>query len=284
MRRPLPALRPFVALLWAQAATPVRDAPVPMPYEHVLPTGRMHLAIRLGEAPLRLVDGAGRAIATPGHAVLGGARDTYYAKEAGPPSPSVGAQFLPGAARALFGAAAGELAGCHVPLEALSGACAGRLRERLLAEPTAEGRLDLLEAFLAARLPRARGLHPAVAEALAGFAGGHSVAEVVADSGYSHRHLGALFVDAVGLTPQRYRRVRRFQLALAAHRRAADMPWVRLAHLAGYSDQAHFVREFRAFTGVRPQEYRRAAPVARHHLPVAADRVDFVQDRGAAAG
>lgn len=280
----MPALRPFVALLWAQAATPVRDAPTRMPYEHVLPTGRMHLAIRLGEAPLRLVDSARWTIGTPGHAVVGGARDTYYMKEIGAPSPSVGAQFLPGASRALFGVAAGEMAGRHVPLEALSGACAGRLRERLLAEPAAERRLDLLEAFLAARLPRARGLHPAVAEALAGFADGRSVAEVVVDSGYSHRHLGALFVDAVGLTPQRFRRVRRFQLALEAHRRASDMPWLRLAHLAGYSDQAHFVREFRALTGVRPQDYRRAAPAARHHLPVGGDRVDFVQDQGAAVG
>ncbi|MDH5823654.1 helix-turn-helix domain-containing protein [Luteimonas sp. RD2P54] len=282
LRLPIPALRPFVALLWSQPAAPHRAAPAR--YEHVLPTGRMHLAVRLGDAPLCLVDAAGRTIATPGHAVLGGARDGYYAKLAGPSAGSVGAQFLPGAARALFGVAAGELAGRHVPLEALCGAAAAGLRARLIEEACPQRRLELLEAFLAARLPRARGLHPAVAEALAGLAGGGSVAELVASSGYSHRHLTAAFRDAVGLTPQRFRRVLRFQVALAAHRREPGMPWVRVAHLAGYSDQAHFVREFRAFTGVRPGDYRRAAPVARHHLPVDADRVDSIQDAGRAPG
>lgn len=265
-RLPLPALRPFVALLWSHPAAPP-PAAVSTAREHVLPTGMMHLAIRLGDAPLRLVDPDGSMLA-PGPAVVGGVRDGYYAKQSVAGVASVGAQLRPGAARALFGSPAGELAGRHVALDALWGADAARLRERLLDERCPARRLDLLEAFLLARLPRARGLHPAVAEALAGFAGGHDVGSVVARSGYSHRHLGALFVDAVGLTPQRFRRLRRFQLALDAHRGDPSLTWAEVAFSAGYADQAHFVREFRAFTGVRPQDYRRAAPAARHHLPV----------------
>lgn len=266
MKRPPSAvLRPFVALLWSQPPGAMR--PGPTPGEHVLPTGMMHLAIRLGGPPLRLLDPDG-AVREPGPAVVAGARDRHYAKQAVAGAPSVGAVLRPGAARALFGPSAGELAGRHVALDDLLGAHAARLHERLLEEPDPRRQLELLEAFLAARLPRARGLHPAVAGALAGFAAGADIGRVVARSGYSHRHLGALFVDAVGLTPQRFRRVRRFQLALDLHWRDPSLAWARVAHEAGYADQAHFVREFRGFTGVRPQDYRRAAPVDRNHLPL----------------
>ena len=259
-------------MLWSQSA----GAPGPVTggamCEHVLPTGLMHLAIRLGGPPLRVLDPESGAAPDLGHAVIGGARDRYYAKQAVAGAPSVGVQLLPGAARALFGVSAGELAGRHVSLDALLGADAGHLCDRLREESAPQRRLDLVEAYLAARLPRARGLHPAVAEALAGFGAGNDVGSVVARSGYSHRHLGALFVDAVGLTPQRFRRVHRFQLALDAHRRDPSLAWTQVAYGAGYADQAHFVREFRAFTGVRPQDYRRAAPAARHHLPLPLDR------------
>ncbi|QCO68022.1 AraC family transcriptional regulator [Luteimonas yindakuii] len=280
-RLPVPALRPFVATLWATTGdTHVRSA-----CEHVLPTGRMHLAIRLGDAPLQLLDAGTGAVAVVGHAVVGGARDHYYLKHARTPSPTVGAQLHPGAALALFGMPADALAHRHVALEAVLGDGSAALRERLLQEPLPQRRIDILEAFLATRLPRARGLHPAVAESLALFASGHGVAAAVQRSGYSHRHFGALFANAVGLTPQRYRRVLRFQHALDAHRRDPAGPWARLAHDAGYSDQPHFVREFIAITGVRPQDYRRIAPAAAHHVPAdapwavrPAGQVDSIQD------
>jgi AraC-like DNA-binding protein len=229
----------------------------------------MHLVFRLTDDPLRLFedskDTTGRKA---GHALVGGARASFYIREASGPLCSVGAQLRPGAAQVLFGVPADELAGRHTPLEDLWGGSAVTIRDRLSESGSLETRLDLLEAELAARLPAVRGLHPAVAEALERLSRTSSIQDVVRDSGYSHRTFISLFVRSVGLTPKRYCRVQRFRQALR-RASAGRMSWSELAGEAGYSDQAHFNREFREFAGVTPGEYSRAAPRFAHHVPVA---------------
>ncbi|MCJ0763547.1 helix-turn-helix domain-containing protein [Variovorax terrae] len=278
-RIPGPALRPFVQTLWA--TSPRAAAPGPAAArEHVLPTGSMHLVFRLSGPPLRLFDGSGGLRETTlGHAVVGGARATYYAKDVSEPVSSVGAQLRPGASRLLLGAPADALAGCHTPLDALWGPAAALALERLHDAGPPERQLALLEALLTARLsalPGPRGLHPAVAQALHGLGGGLGIQEAVRHSGYSHRRFIALFREATGLPPKLYGRVLRFQGVL--HRLAQDPAagWAGLALAAGYSDQAHFNRDFREFTGLVPQAYRRAAPEQANHVPV---EVNSVQDR-----
>jgi len=267
LRTPMPPLRPFVEALWSHDEVSASEYAVRR--EHVLPTGRMHLVVRLADDPLRLFqaddDHGGRLVGT---AIVGGARASYYIREVSRPLCSVGATLLPGAAFALFGARADELASRHTRLEDLWGAGeVGQLRERLAAARSHAGRLDIFESMLAARLPRVHGLHPAVAQALYDLRASRPVHEAVHRSGYSHKALVDMFSGAVGLTPKRYARVRRFHQALR-RASAAHASWVDIAAAAGYSDQAHFVREFREFAGVTPSRYRRTVLRFAHHVPV----------------
>ena len=249
-----PALSRWVDCLWHHARSGA-------PGERVaeLPSGVMHVAIRLVPEPIRLVDPASGAQSDLGHAVLAGARDQAYLRLQPARAITVGAQLRPGAARALFGIDAGELAGRHLPLVAVVGAEARRWRDQLLAEPGPAQRLDLLERALLRRQRPAVEPDPMVAAALLRFAAGADVASVVAAAGCSHRHFIARFVRAVGLSPQRWRRVRRFQRLLAAARAAPSAGWSDLALAAGYSDQAHAVREFRRLGGTTPGAWRRHA-------------------------
>jgi AraC-like DNA-binding protein len=270
-RAPRPALRPFVKSLWASQETVACGGPG-AERELVLPTGHAHLVFRLSELPLRLFDGPGDAVGrTIGHAIVGGARGAPYLRDVSQPVRSVGAELWPGAALALLGVPADELAGRHTPLEGLWGPSAGRAHERLLeVDGAAQQQLDRFESLLAERLPRVRGLHPAVAQALERFATNAPVHAVVRESGVSHRRFIALFRRAVGLPPKLYCRVRRFQGALGRAASERELPWVELALTAGYSDQAHFQREFRELAGVTPGRYRSLAPVRAGHVPVAA--------------
>jgi AraC-like DNA-binding protein len=239
--------------------------------EIAIPTGSMHLAVRLAGPPIRIFDGETGASSELGHAVVGGARSRFFLKDVTGPRRAIGAMLAPGAALPLLGAPADAFAERHVALADVWGAGATRMREQLLEAPpgeTPEAQLARFEALLAARLPRVRGLHPAVAHALARLGEGGEVAAAVDESGYSHRRFLTLFREAVGLSPKRYGRVHRVKRVLEAMRSAPEASWAALAAGAGYTDQAHLTRELSEIAGVTPGEYRRIAPVHAHHVPL----------------
>ncbi|MCC5887872.1 MAG: helix-turn-helix transcriptional regulator [Gammaproteobacteria bacterium] len=232
----------------------------------------MHIAFRLAPEPIRVYrsdhDPHGDALSW---GVVGGARSSAFFKDVLVPARSVGAMLRPGAASALLGCAADSLAERHLPLSAFWGDRAHRLGERLMGIGDAEEALALFEAALLARLPRVRGLHPAVAAALEHFTDGEPVAAAHAASGYSQRGFIALFRREVGLAPKRYCRVLRLQQTLAHWSEAPASGLADLALQAGYSDQAHFQREFRALTGITPGTFRTLSPSLSHHVPLTSD-------------
>src|SRR5262249_33692046 len=109
---------------------------------------------------------------------------------------------------------------------------------------------------------------PAVAQALEKFQQMPDVSDAVRQSGYSHRRFIVLFRQAVGLTPKVYCRLLRFQRAIEGIKSRPAESWARRALAAGFSDQSHFNREFRTFTGVTPEEYRTLSPRLAFHVPV----------------
>jgi AraC-like DNA-binding protein len=236
--------------------------------ESVLPTGAAHVVFRVSDHPLRVFDGEGDAAGrVVGLAVVGGPRAAPYVRDVSAPTRSVGAQLQPGAVLPLLGVPADALAGQHVALDQIWGRDVDTLRGRIAEAEGSEAQLDVFEAVLAARLPRVRGVHPAVAMALERFHAGVDVGAVVHESGFSHRRFIAVFRKAVGLTPKLYCRVLRFQRALL---RAADpaATWTDVALDAGYSDQPHLGRDFRELAGISPARYRALAPAHDHHVPV----------------
>jgi AraC-like DNA-binding protein len=268
-RSPRPVLRPFVESVWAQDETSQAAASLRRRREHVIPTGGMHLVFRLCDDPLRLFedehDREGRTVSTM---VVGGARSRFYVRDVSRPLCSVGAVLRPGAAEVLFGVHANELSETHTAVEDIWGRRVASLRDELAERSSGEERLDAFERMLADRLPLVRGLHPAVAHALQWFQATTSVHDVVRQSGYSHRRFITLFSRTVGLTPKTYCRVLRFQHVLHRAGTGGLDSLIDAAIASGYSDQSHFNREFREFTGVTPTEYRVAAPRAAHHLLV----------------
>ncbi|MCM1078387.1 MAG: AraC family transcriptional regulator [Bacteroidales bacterium] len=67
----------------------------------------------------------------------------------------------------------------------------------------------------------------------------------------SRKQFGRVFCSSVGMMPKEYTRIVRFQKSLWMMQQG-QRDYVRIAHGCGYSDQSHFIREFRKFSGHTP--------------------------------
>jgi AraC-like DNA-binding protein len=91
--------------------------------------------------------------------------------------------------------------------------------------------------------------------------------EEVAD--YCHasvRQLQRGFKRVIGASPKLFARTLRFEQAQRRLMVDADADLTGLAYQCGYFDQAHFIKEFRAFTGMTPSDYAEQMRQLQEHL------------------
>ncbi|SDF60234.1 Helix-turn-helix domain-containing protein [Blastococcus fimeti] len=264
-----PRLRPFVA-----AAVGYRHEGLP-PGEHLgLPSPFLTLIVPL-EDPLELAAHPDPA-QPPGSydGLVGGlhtrpARITHPGRQSG-----IQLSLTPAGARSLLGCPAGALASLDSPLDDVLGVVGTELVERVRAAESWPARFAVLEQVLLRQVAD-DGVRPEVAEAwrlTTASAGRLPVAEVAARVGWSVRHLEQRFRAETGLGPKAAARVARFDRArrALAGRAATGRPLdlAGLAGAAGFADQAHLTREWRAFSGLPPTRWL-------------AEEFGFVQDTAA---
>jgi AraC-like DNA-binding protein len=228
--------------------------------EGVLPDGSMNLIFNLrGDEGPRLFDPAdGSAVEVLDGCVVTGTQSGFALVDTAGLTTSVGVHFQPGGAFLFLGFSASELRDAHAPLEAVWGAVAGELHERLFEAETPEIGFRVLEEALLARAARPLERHPAVSLALHDFRSvphARSITEVIEWSGLSRKRFIKVFRDEVGQTPKLFSRVRRFQELLRIINSGQRVDWAELALMCGYFDQAHFIHEFREFSGLSPGSY-----------------------------
>lgn len=73
--------------------------------------------------------------------------------------------------------------------------------------------------------------------------------------GYSQKHFINLFKKQVGMPPGQYMKIIRFQRAIVEIEKAVPIHWSDIALQNGYYDQAHFIHEFKTYSGFTPSEY-----------------------------
>lgn len=172
----------------------------------------------------------------------------------------IGIHFKPGGAYPFLGYPLDQLHNDIQSMEAIWGNLAGKLREQLLELPTVGQMFHLLNDRLLQFAVKPLHFHPAVQYAIEHLgkksAQADQVQHVVDRIGISHRRFIELFQRETGYTPKRYSRIQRLQEALKKmNERQNSINWSDIAFDCGYYDQSHFVKDFRAFSGLNPTEY-----------------------------
>ena len=250
---PRPPLSDHVAFFWAFDAYGGPHA-----RERVLPTATSELVVALSDDRV--------------HPVICGAHSESFVIDIASRPALIGVHFKPGTAVPFLKMPANELCNTRVFLDALWGGAAPELRERLLEARTWPARFHVLERALLAQLTGPTRRHPAVAFALSAIQAvphARTIGQLTERIGLSSRRFIEVFSAEVGLTPKLFCRVHRFQQVLAMIERDEHIDWTDVALACGYYDQAHFIHDFRAFSGINPTAYVRVRGPQRNHIPLA---------------
>jgi AraC-like DNA-binding protein len=236
---PCPALRPYVACLWAaQTAGAAPHRVLPDNCVDILwqDSAQLSFAVGMMSAPIWVPSDR--------------------------PVRTVAVRFRPGAAALFLG----------IPLHPLTDARADladlwrrddvdRLGDALWqARMTTASRLRLIEMALLRRLATEPSRPAAAAHAVAiieAAQGAVRVEDIAAALGVSRQHLALQFRQQVGLTPKLFARICRFRHASATLRENADRDVAAVALDCGYFDQSHLIRDFHDFAGTTPDAWRR---------------------------
>jgi len=263
---PQPQLRPLVDFLVGYDESDTRFT-----RRHELPGIQAVLIVNLG-APITIIDTAGHVLRIgSGQGFAGGLSEAYAVSESAGSQRGLQVMFTPPGAFRFFRLPMHRLANRVFLLDEILGREAMDLIARLQEAPDWARRFDIMESVIAARLAEPSSAAASTAWALRQLqqSGGRLPIAALADEiGCSRKHLAAQFRDHVGLAPKTVARILRFQevIRLIDGMTAPDL--AELAVAAGYYDQAHFSRDFRALAGLPPGEYLRRRLPGQNGLPV----------------
>lgn len=175
---------------------------------------------------------------------------------------SISARLQPAAAGSLFAVDPVALVDSFVAIELPDG-----LLAELRAAPDWQAMAAPMDRWLLSLAQGKRGDDPVAREAarLRRMNGQIPIQDLADAAGLSLRHFQRRFRKLTGLNPKHYARICRIGHAVHRKELEPDTSWTTLAIEAGYSDQPHFIRDFKALTGTVPSDFLRGqSPILRY--------------------
>ncbi|TWW01904.1 helix-turn-helix domain-containing protein [Chitinophaga pinensis] len=249
---PSDILKPYVKYYWVFATDQqsINDA--------MYPSGYLELAINISEGEVVSVLND-RYIDMPPVEVLG--QLTAPARIiAGKQTTLLVTRFYPHATALFFPNRIVDFTDDSVDLLDVFKADAVDLHAHMMDQSTLTQKIGILDSFLVRQLIRSKKNLSQISliESICRYAGpggdGPDIAQLALRHGVSTRYIQKLFIDCIGITPRRFFNIRRFNKSLTLVRKAQES-LTSIAYECGYYDQAHFIREFKAFSGVTPSRF-----------------------------
>lgn len=240
--------------------------------DRFLPNGDTEILIDFHDAPQFIYDNNSlKEIQACHHVWASGLRTEPITIPSGNGAAMMVISFKKGMASPFFPFPMKEIADCVVDADLVWGRDFGDLRERLLATKDVGSRFRMVESFLLKKFEPNLNLNPCVAFAVGEMT--HrpdqiSIARMNEKIGYSQKHFTEMFRKHVGVTPKSYLKIMRFQKAVRTIDTAHLIDWRTISQDCGFYDQAHFINDFKHFSGFTPEQYSKTHINYQNYIPV----------------
>lgn len=241
--------------------------------ERLLPDGSSNLIIELDNIPKYTFDNNSLEVKEKYlGAWISGMQKEFISIGAEVGSSMLIIRFQPTGPYSVFGIPMYELNDKVLDADIILGSEIQTLRDQLLEAPTGTQKFNIVEQWLASFLKEQPPSMKMIRYATEEISRNPTLERIktLSDSfGYSQKQFIQLFKTQVGLTPKYFQRVIRFNKVLEELEAKKQVNWTRLSQDCGFYDQAHFIREFRQFSGFNPQEFLRTEREYKNYVIVA---------------
>ncbi len=132
------------------------------------------------------------------------------------------------------------------------------LEQKIIKAENTEQRISIIEKFLLDRLNDEKTIDAIVkntVDSLLSTNGSASINSILKDDLSKRRQLERNFKKQIGVSPKQLGKVIRLQTALKMMLDTKSESLTEIAYGSEYFDQAHFIKDFREFTGINPKDF-----------------------------
>jgi AraC-like DNA-binding protein len=227
--------------------------------DRFLPDGNVNVVIDLTDYPKYIYDNNSlKEIQACRNVWFSGIRNHYITIPSGKDSEMFIINFHKGKAYPFVQMPMHELTDCVVDGDLVLTNEILNMREILLSQPAIPDKFRAAERFLMKQYGRKLEENPFVTFAINKILDNPNrltIESISTKVGYSQKHLIDLFKEHVGVTPKTFLRITRFQRAILELETGNYTGMASAALDSGYFDQAHFIHDFKNFSGFTPRQY-----------------------------
>jgi AraC-like DNA-binding protein len=227
--------------------------------EKILPDGAIELMINLG-SPHKVFESENSTnFSLCKRAWLSGPKSKFIVIDETGGYNLIGIRFKKGGAYPFFDFPMKEVEASVIELDLIWGSFVNEIIEKMSGTEDPRVRFELLEHIILSRIRNIDDrTHAMIQYSLSLLENNPEevrINELVNRIGISHKHFLRKYESMVGLGPKVILRINRFQKTICLLENSRKMPWAHLAYECNYYDQAHFIREFKSFSGMNPRTY-----------------------------
>lgn len=225
--------------------------------QRIIPDGTIEMAFILGDDIKRYTSG-NNFIIQPRAMVLGQTIEPFYIEPTGYVN-TFAIRFYPYGFANFISMPIKNLANKETSIDLLFGKkTANELEQKIIHAKDSSERIEIIENFLLNRLNEKSTINNIVKttiDALLATNGSASINEILKEDLSKRRQLERNFIKQIGVSPKQLGKVIRLQTALKMLLNKKTENLTEIAYESEYFDQAHFIKDFKEFTGLNPKEF-----------------------------